>query len=176
MRTDREIGRVEQTSVARHPWSPAQYIAGIVGLFMTVIGGVAIARLLPTDSLTGETTLVIGMGFTIVMAVITLLLGVVFLGGAGRPTQARSGMISLGVALLALGIVILIEPDALGGALGVTQRSGVVYSIVGLVAAIAGIASPNVVTRRAVVERRVEDAQSVVEDDEMMYVTEDVRH
>lgn len=185
MRTDREIGRVEQTSVARHPWSPAQYVAGIVGLFMTVVGGVAIARL-PTESLTGETTVVIGMGFTIVMAVITLLLGVVFLGGAGRPTQARSGMISLGVALLALGIVIFIEPDALGGALGVTQTSGVVYSIVGLVAAIAGIASPTVVTRRAVEERRVEDARvrvedprgrvedarGVVEDDQVVHITE----
>jgi hypothetical protein len=125
---------------------------------MTVIGGVAIARLPPTDSLTGETTTVIGMGFTIVMALITLLLGVVFLCGAGRPTQARSGMISLGVALLALGIVIFIEPDALAGALGVTQTSGVVYSIVGLVAAIAGIASPTVVSRRAIEERRVEDS------------------
>jgi hypothetical protein len=165
MKTDREIGRVEETSVARHPWSPAQYFAGIVGLFMTVVGGVAIARLLPTDSLTGETTTVIGMGFTILMAVITLLLGVVFLGGAGRPTEARSGMISLGVALLALGIVILIEPDALGGALGVTQTSGVVYSILGLVAAIAGIASPTVVTRRAVEER-------VVQDDQVIHVTD----
>jgi hypothetical protein len=165
MTTDRDIARVERTSVARHPWSPAHYSAGIVGLFMTVVGGVAIARLLPTDSLTAETTTVIGMGFTIVMAVITLLLGVVFLGGAGRPTEARSGMISLGVALLALGIVIFIEPDALGGALGVTQTSGVVYSIVGLVAAIAGIASPTVVTRRAVEEQ-------VVESDEVIHVTE----
>jgi hypothetical protein len=164
MKIDREIGRVEQTSVARHPWSPAQYFAGIVGLFMTVVGGVAIARLLPTDSLTGETTTVIGMGFTIVMAVITLLLGLVFLGGAGRPAEARSGMISLGVALLAFGIVIFIEPNALGGALGVTQTSGLVYAIVGLVAAIAGIASPTVVTRRAVEER-------VVEDDEVIHVT-----
>ena len=73
-------------------------------------------------------------------------------------------MISLGVALLSLGIVIFIEPEALGGALGVTQTSGVVYSIVGLVAAIAGIASPTVVSRRAVEER-------VVQDDEVVHVT-----
>jgi hypothetical protein len=38
-------------------------------------------------------------------------------------------MISLGVALHALGIVIFIEPDALGEALGITQTSGVVYSM-----------------------------------------------
>ena len=165
MRTDREIGRVERTSVARHPWSPAQFFAGMVGLFMTVVGGVAIARLLPTDSLTGETTTVIGMGFTIVMALITLLLGLVFLANAGRPAEGRSGLISLGVALLALGLVIFFEPDALSEALGVTQTSGVVYSVVGLVAAIAGIASPTMVNRRAVEER-------VIEDDEVVRVTE----
>ncbi|MGH3668954.1 MAG: hypothetical protein ACRDU7_11720 [Acidimicrobiia bacterium] len=73
MSTDRETARVERTSIARHPWSPAQYFAGLVGLLMTVVGGVAVARLLPTDSLTGETTTVIGMGFNIVMAAITLL-------------------------------------------------------------------------------------------------------
>ena len=157
------MARVERTSIARHPWSPAQYFAGLVGFLMTVVGGVAVARLLPTDSLTGETTIVIGMGFNIVMAAITLLLGLVFLAAAGRPAEGRAGMISLGVALLALGIVILIEPDELSGALGVNQTSGVVYSIVGLVAAIAGIASPTVVTRRAVEERRT--------DDEVIHVT-----
>jgi len=162
--TDRETARVERISVARHPWSPAQYFAGLVGLVMTVVGGVAMARLLPTDSLTGETTTVIGMGFNIVMAAITLLLGLVFLAAAGRPAEGRAGMISLGAALLALGIVILIEPDELSGVLGVNQTSGVVYSIVGAIAAIAGIASPTTVTRRAVAERKMED-------DEVIHVT-----
>lgn len=164
MRTDREIGRVERTSVSRHPWSPAQYVAGLVGLFMTVLGGVALARLLPTDSLTGETTTVLGMGFTVLMAAITLLLGIVFLAGAGRPAEARTGLISLGVALIAFGLVIFIEPDALAGALGVNETSGIVYAIVGLVTAIAGMASPTLVTRRAVEERHVED-------DEVIHVT-----
>jgi hypothetical protein len=128
---------------------------------MTVAGGVAVARLLPTDSLTGETTTVIGMGFNIVMAAITLLLGLVFLATGGRPAEGRAGMISLGVALLALGIVILIEPDELSGALGVNQTSGVVYSIVGIVAAIAGIAPPTMITRRAIAERKIEDNEVI---------------
>jgi hypothetical protein len=162
MRAERAIGRVESTSVARNPWSPAQYLAGLIGLFLTVVGGVALARLLPTDSLTGETTTVIGMGFTTVMAVITLILGLVFLAGAGRPVEARSGMISLGVAMLAFGIVIFVEPDALGGALGVNETSGVVYAIVGLVAALAGIASPTMVSRRATEERVVEEEDGVI--------------
>ncbi|MGH8873275.1 MAG: hypothetical protein ACRDWS_15035 [Acidimicrobiia bacterium] len=162
MRTDREIGRIERTSVARRPWSPAQYVAGLIGLFMTVLGGVAIARLLPTESLTGETVTVIGMGFTIVMAAVTLLVGLVFLAGAGRPYEARPGMISLGVALLAFGIIIFIEPNALGGALGVNETSGLVYAGVGLVAAIAGIASPTLVSRRAVEERLVEEEDGAI--------------
>jgi hypothetical protein len=162
MRTDRSSGLVESTTTVKDPWSPAQILAGIIGLFMTVLGGVALARLLPTDSLTGETTTVIGMGFTVVMASITLLLGLVFLGGAGRPANARQGMISLGVALLAFGIVTFIEPDALGGALGVNQTSGVVYAIVGLIAAVAGITSPTMTSRRAVRER-VEQDDEVIE-------------
>jgi hypothetical protein len=164
MRTDRAAGRVERTTAVRHPWSPAQVLAGIIGLFMTVLGGVALARLLPSDSLTGDTTTVIGMGFTVVMAVITLLLGVVFLGGARRPSNAREGMITLGIALLAFGIVTFIEPEALGGALGVTETSGIVYAIVGLVAAIAGLTSPTMTSRLAVEER-------VEEDDEVIQVT-----
>jgi hypothetical protein len=158
------MGRVEDTSVARNPWSPAQYVAGLVGLFLTVLGGVALARLLPVSALTEETTTVVGMGFTVVMAVITLLLGIVFLVGAGRPAGARAGMISLGVAMLAFGIVIFIEPNALGGALGVNETSGLVYAIVGLVAALAGIASPTLVSRRATEER-------VVEEDGVIHVT-----
>jgi hypothetical protein len=163
MRTDRATGRVERTTAVREPWSPAQILAGIIGLFMTVLGGVALARLLPSDSLTGDTTTVIGMGFTVVMAVITLLLGLVFLGGAGRPASARQGMISLGIVLLAFGIVTFIEPDALGGALGVNETSGVVYAVVGLIAAIAGITSPTMTSRA--VEQRVE------EDEEVIHVT-----
>jgi tryptophan-rich sensory protein len=158
------MGRVEHTSVARNPWSPAQFVAGLVGLFLTVLGGVALARLLPVSSMTEETTTVVGMGFTVVMAVITLLLGIVFLVGAGRPAGARAGMISLGVAMLAFGIVIFIEPDALSGALGVNQTSGVVYAVTGLVAAIAGIASPTIVSRRAIGDR-------VVDEDAVTHIT-----
>jgi uncharacterized membrane protein YuzA (DUF378 family) len=91
-------------------------------------------------------------------------LGFVFLGGAGRPASARQGMISLGVALLAFGLVTFIEPDALAGALGVNQTSGVVYAVVGLIAAIAGITSPTLTSRRAVEER-------VEADDQVIHVT-----
>jgi hypothetical protein len=133
----------------------------MIGLFMTVTGGVALARLLPTESIADDTTTVIGMGFTVIMAVVTLILGLVFLGGAGRPAEARAGMISIGTALLAFGIVIFVEPSALGGLLGVNQTSGVVYSMAGLFAAVAGITSPTMVSRRSYEERHVEDDEAV---------------
>lgn len=151
-----QVGRVERRSTTGRPWSPAQYVAGAVGLFMTVVGGVALARLLPTDALTGETVLVAGMGFTVVMAAITLILGLVFLGDAGRPTEGRAGLISLGVALLAFGIVTFIEPEPMSGALGVNETSGAVYALVGIMAAIAGVAFPKLVSRRSIDERHVE--------------------
>lgn len=163
MRAEREMGRVERTSVARNPWSPAQFVAGALGLFLTVIGGVALARLLPTDSIVDETTTVIGMGFNVLMAGITLILGLIFLGGAGRAAQARSGMISLGVAMLAFGIVIFVEPDALGGALGVNQTSGLVFALIGLIAAVLGIASPTLMSRRS--------EEHIVEEDGVIHVT-----
>ena len=38
MRTDRATERLETTTAVRHPWSPAQLLAGLIGLFMTVLG------------------------------------------------------------------------------------------------------------------------------------------
>ena len=99
----------------------------------------------------------------LLMAGITLILGLIFLGGAGRAAQARSGMISLGVAMLAFGIVIFVEPDALGGALGVNQTSGLVFALVGLLAAVLGIASPTLMSRRS--------EEHVVEEDGVIHVT-----
>jgi len=126
----------------RRPLSLAQIVATIVGLTLAGLGGVAVAMLLPADSLTGETVEVAGMGFTLVMAVLTLLIGLVFLGGARRPAEAKAGLVSIGIALLAMGIVIFVEPDAVTGVFGVNQTSGVVYAVTGLIAAIAGIISP----------------------------------
>jgi hypothetical protein len=118
-------------------------VAGIVGLILAGLGGIALVSLLPTDSVTGEVAEVAGMGFTLVMAVLTLLIGLVFVGGALRPAEAKAGLISIGIALLALGIVVFIEPDAVTGVFGVNETSGFVYALAGLIAAIAGLMSPS---------------------------------
>lgn len=82
--TEREI-RV----TAWRSWSPDQFVAGVMGLVFTVMGGVALARLLPTSSLTGETTTVLGVGHTPLMAIITL--GLLYLAEAGSALRRPAG-------------------------------------------------------------------------------------
>jgi hypothetical protein len=137
----------QEEAVLTRRWSGAQFIAGAIGLFLTVVSGVALARLLPAESLTDDTVTVAAMGFTVIMAVIDLLLGLALIGAAGRPLESRTGMISIGAGLLAFGMVILIEPEALRSALGVGRASGLIYVIVGILAVIAGIAAPTSIAR-----------------------------
>lgn len=129
-------------------WSPAQFVGGIIGLVLTVMGGVALARLLPTGSLTAETTTVLGVGHTPLMAIITLGAGLLFLAEAGAPLEVQPGMIFLGVMSLAFGLIVVIEPAAFDGALGLGQTGGWFYSVIGAVSAITGIISPTIVSRR----------------------------
>ena len=140
---DREV-RVS----AWRSWSPAQFVAGIIGLVLTVMGGVALARLLPTSSLTAETTTVLGVGHTALMAIITLGLGLLYLAEAGMPFDVQPGMIFLGVMLLAFGLIVVIEPGAFDGALGLGGSGGWFYTVVGFVSVVAGIISPTLVSRR----------------------------
>lgn len=129
-------------------WSPAQFVAGIIGLVLTVMGGVALARLLPTSSLTGETTSVLGVGHTPLMAIITLGLGLLYLAEAGMPFDVQPGIIFLGVMVLAFGLIVVIEPGAFDGALGLGESGGWFYTVIGFVSVVAGIISPTLVSRR----------------------------
>ena len=144
-----EIEKAHQTRVtSSRTWSPGQIIAGIIGLMLTVTGGVALARLLPTSSLTAETTTVFGVGHTPLMAMITLGLGLLFLVEAGTPFEVQPGLITLGVATLAFGLIVVIEPAAFDGALGLGETGGWFYTVIGALSALAGIISPTLVTRR----------------------------
>src|SRR5919106_4892593 len=97
---DREV-RVS----AWRSWSPAQFVAGIIGLVLTVMGGVALARLLPTSSLTAETTTVLGVGHTALMAIITLGLGLLYLAEAGVTFDVTPGQMFPSGVRLALRLV-----------------------------------------------------------------------
>lgn len=129
-------------------WSPAQFVAGIIGLVLTVMGGVALARLLPTSSLTGETVTVLGVGHTALMAIITLGLGLLYLAEAGMPFDVQPGMVFLGVMVLAFGLIVVIEPGAFDGALGLGESGGWFYTVIGFLSVVTGIISPTLVSRR----------------------------
>lgn len=129
-------------------WSPAQFVAGVIGLVLTVMGGVALARLLPTGSLTGETTTVLGVSHTPLMAIVTLGLGLLYLAEAGMPFDVQPGMIFLGVMVLAFGLIVVIEPGAFDGALGLGETGGWFYTVVGFISVVTGIISPTLVSRR----------------------------
>lgn len=144
-----EVQTAHETRVtSSRTWSPAQIFAGLIGLLLTVMGGVALARLLPTSSLTAEATTVFGVGHTPLMAIITLGLGLLYLAEAGAPFEVQPGLIFLGVLSLAFGLIVVIEPAAFDGALGLGENGGWFYTIIGAISAIAGIISPTLIRRR----------------------------
>lgn len=144
---DRETQTAERVTHSLRTWSPAQLVAAVVGLFLTVMGGVALARTLPADSLTGPTAEVFGVGHTALMGIIAIIVGLFFLSQAASPFAVQRGMIGLGVVALAFGLIVVIEPAAFDGALGIGRTGGWVYSAIGLISVITGIVSPTVTSR-----------------------------
>lgn len=146
---EREIVRDDRAVVhERRTWSPAQIISGIVGLILTVMGGVALARLLPTESLTGSTADVFGVGHTVIMGIIAVGLGLLYLSEAASPYAVQRGMISLGIVTLAFGLIVVIEPAAFDNALGLGERGGWLYAAIGFISVVTGISSPILTSRR----------------------------
>ena len=145
--------REEQQRIGWRSWSPAQFVAGGIGLLLTVTGGVALARLLPIESITGESTTVLGVGHTTLMAIITLGVGVLYLAQAGAPFDVRPGLITLGVISLAFGLIVVIEPGAFDDALALGQNGGWLFTLIGAVSVVAGMASPTLVSRTAAKRR-----------------------
>ncbi|MGH3650599.1 MAG: hypothetical protein ACRDU9_07795 [Acidimicrobiia bacterium] len=138
----------EERTVGRRSWSPAQFVAGAIGLFLVVMGGVALTRLLPTTSITGETVTVLGVGHTTLMAIIAVGLGLLFLVQAGTPFEVQPSLITLGVVSLAFGLIVVIEPGAFDNALALGESGGWLYSAIGVLSVLAGIVSPTLTSRR----------------------------
>jgi hypothetical protein len=149
-----------RTVVDRKTWSPSQAVAGVIGLFLTVMGAVAILRV-GFESLTGETTAVLGIEHTLLMGIIHLVAGLFFLGAAGTVLGSRSGLTSLGLMALAFGLVYAIEPDSLSAALGGDGRVGWMYAVLGAVALVSAWVSPTIQTQRTATARTVETVDSV---------------
>ena len=87
--TDHEHHEVHQRhrTVDRRVFSPAQVVAGIIGMILVIIGGVVLARV-GLDSLTGDTTAVFGFEHTALMGLIDVIAGLFFLGAAAGMLNA----------------------------------------------------------------------------------------
>ena len=154
-----------RTVVDRKTWSPSQIVAGIIGIFLTVMGAVAILRV-GFDSLTGETTSVLGIDHTLLMGLVHLLAGLFFLGAAGTALGSRSGLTTLGLIALAFGLVYAIEPDSLADALGGDERVGWMYAVIGAVALASAWLSPTIQVQRQATARTVQTMDPTLPPDE----------
>lgn len=137
-----------QVRVSRFTWSPAQWIAAAIGLFLVVLGAVALLRV-GLDTLTGQTATVWMFEHTALMGIIDVVMGLLFLTVAGSSLNSRGGMITLGMLSLAFGLITAIEPGAMAELIGGDERLGWLYAIIGAISVIAAFASPTVNVRRS---------------------------
>ena len=127
-----------EESVVREPFGIAQAAALALGVFLVVVGAIALART-GFDGFTTARTEVGGMSQTPLLALIHLALGLVSLAGAAGREASRSAAMFVGPVLIAMGIIALIEPIA---GLGWNDTSGIVYIIAGGIMLTASALTP----------------------------------
>jgi len=113
----------------------AQIVVGLAGIALTVLGAVALIRAgLPV--LEGEQAHATVGAFhrTGWMGLIELILGVSLLASAGTALDTL-GARGVGVVAAIFGIIVLIEPAAFHGVLGIHSLTGLTYLIGGAVIA-----------------------------------------
>ncbi|HEX3946247.1 MAG TPA: hypothetical protein VHW47_01020 [Acidimicrobiales bacterium] len=145
------IGTAQTSSrvAERAAWSPAQFVAGIVGIVYVVVGGIALARTGTDFSNIGSThASVAWLHFTCLSAIVQLAAGVLLLVSAIGPAASKSASGVLGVASLAWGIIIVADVPRLFLTWGYTRSTGISYIVAGAVLLIGGLASPVFFSRR----------------------------
>ncbi len=138
----------EATVFGRRTWTPAQFVAGALGLFLVVMGGVAMARAGLDGSWTDPVVEVLGFDHTALMGAIEVGLGLVLIIVAFATWEVRGWLVGLGLLALAFGLIVLIEPAAFDGSLGVESASGWLYAAMGAGMMAAAWLSPILVTGR----------------------------
>ncbi|CAN5846707.1 hypothetical protein BH23ACT5_BH23ACT5_09480 [soil metagenome] len=150
MDNDREHAtrRVDSEEIVdARTWSPAQFVAGLVGFLLVVLGGIALARLGFTGSITGESTTIAGVSATRLWAIIMIVLGLILLGVASSPYRVRGGLMTMGLLFAAFGVIVAVEPSPFGDTLGVDRTSGVIWLVTGLVLVVVAWVSPTIISR-----------------------------
>lgn len=149
-------GEVVHRDVERAPWSPAQFVALGVGLILTVLGGVAIARTGVDFSTVSETHVSVGgLHHTAALGLLELLAGLLLLGVGAMPGAGRGGMTFTGVLLLGFGLIVMIQPASFHSTLGAHAGNGLVLAFLGVVLLATAMLAPVVFdTDRRIVSRR----------------------
>ena len=135
------------TAVDRKAWSPAQFVAAAVGLFLAVLGSVSLLRS-GFETLTSPEATVMGFTQTPLMAIISIALGIMFVVAAASAFGGGVSLVLLGLAALGFGLVIVIEPGRAATWLGEGTQLGVLYIVIGAVSLLAGWASPTIKSAR----------------------------
>jgi hypothetical protein len=131
-------------------WSPAQIVGLIVGIGISVLGFVALARTgFDTDNIYSPHATAWRLPHSPLMAVIEVGFGVLLIVGSVVPGGARSLIVLLGSVALSFGIVVvsLTPPDRLNNWLGVEDKNGWFYIAVGGLLVLVGLISPVFTTR-----------------------------
>lgn len=131
-------------------WSPAQFIGLAVGIAITVMGCIAVARTgFDTDHIYTPQAQAWRMPHSPLMALIEIGFGVLVILASVFPGGARSLLALFGALALAFGIVVVVEtpPDRLNHWLGVEDKNGWFYVVVGGVLLLAALISPVFTTR-----------------------------
>jgi hypothetical protein len=143
----------DRVVVDRKTWSPAQIVAGGIGLFLTVTGAVAALRVGMDFNTTDQ---VLGLTHTLLMALIHIVVGIIFLGAAGNALGGRATMTTLGLVLIAFGLVYGIEGESLATALGGDRRIGWIYTVIGAVSLLTAWVSPTIHVRHEASDRTID--------------------
>jgi len=145
-----EVEHGERNRSMLSQWSPAQLVGMVAGIGITVLGFVALARTgFNTDNIYSPHALAWRLPHSPLMALIEVGFGVLLIVGSVVPGGVRSLIALLGAVALSFGIVVvsMTPPDRLNHWLGVEDKNGWFFVVVGGVLLLAGFVSPVFTTR-----------------------------
>ena|SRR5437899_992226 len=139
---------VSEKAAVREPFGVAQVFTLAIGIFLIVVGAVGLARA-GIHHFDSPTVSVGPFTMTPLLAAVDLVLGLIGLIGATGRAAARGVCMFLGPAMIAGGIIAMIQNVRV---LGWNRADGVIYVILGAAALIAAFLTPMVT---AYEERRI---------------------
>jgi len=143
-RADSDVDSSVETKPARH-WSPAQFVALIVGVAAVVFGIAALAKTgIHGDSLRSPHREIWSFHHTPLLAVVEIGFGVLLILSSVSAGASRTFMAFLGALTVTFGVLIVADawPARMHRWFGVHDRNGWLFIITGGVVVLAGLLLP----------------------------------